>query len=176
VRGRDREGDDPTTAGLSHPGPATDRIVGHVVVGHAVVGYVRFIVLALALFAAGCSADSEPESTTDPGTTPSSATAQRYPDIVDVSVESDGTTYTFDVTVSSPYDTPERYADGWRVLGPDGTSYGEHTLMHDRAAEQPFTRTQSGVEIPEGVAEVTVEGRDSEHGYGGETVTVPLHD
>jgi hypothetical protein len=52
--------------------------------------------------------------------------------------------------------------------------YGEHTLTHDHANEQPFTRTQSGVVIPAGVDEVTVEGRDLEHGYGGETVTVAV--
>jgi len=70
--------------------------------------------------------------------------------------------------------TPERYADGWRVLGPDGEVYGEHTLTHDHAAEQPFTRAQEGVEIPDGVAEVTIEGRDLSNGYGGQTFTVEL--
>lgn len=93
---------------------------------------------------------------------------------MDAEVERTGETFSFSVTVSSPYDTPERYADGWRVMGPGGTVYGEHTLAHDHANEQPFTRTQRGVEIPEDVNEVTVEGRDSEHGYGGNTVTVQL--
>ncbi len=93
---------------------------------------------------------------------------------MDAEVERTGETFSFSVTVSSPYDTPERYADGWRVIGPDGTVYGVHRLAHDHAKEQPFTRTQRGVEIPEGVNEVTVEGRDSEHGYGGNTVTVRL--
>ncbi|WP_372594341.1 hypothetical protein [Actinotalea sp.] len=78
------------------------------------------------------------------------------------------------VTISSPYDTPERYADGWRVLGPDGTTLGEHELGHDHATEQPFTRTQRSVVIPDGVTEVTVEGRDLVNGYGGVTVTVAV--
>jgi hypothetical protein len=55
--------------------------------------------------------------------------------------------------------------------GPDGSVYGEHTLGHDHVNEQPFTRTQSGVEIPNEVDQVTVEVRDSKHGYGGTTVT-----
>lgn len=76
--------------------------------------------------------------------------------------------------MSSPYDTPERYADGWRVLAPDGSELGTHTLLHDHAGEQPFTRTQSGVEIPTDVTEVTIEGRDQEYGFGGETVTVTV--
>jgi hypothetical protein len=95
--------------------------------------------------------------------------------VIDVVVEEESVgVFMFTVTMSSPYDTPERYADGWRIVGPDGTVYGEHTLTHDHANEQPFTRTQSGVAIPAEVDEVTVEGRDLEHGYGGETVTVAV--
>jgi hypothetical protein len=122
----------------------------------------------------------------EPASTPSASVAdgssqapentdQQYPDIrsVDIQRTGDGT-YTLDVTVSSPYDSPERYADGWRVLDPDGNELGSHMLAHDHAGEQPFTRTQSGLEIPEGVTEVTVEGRDQANGYGGETVTVQV--
>lgn len=143
-------------------------------------------VLLLALLAglAGCGQDTGGASP-DQGASPESQTAgeeaddpgdeQRYPDVVDVeaTAEDDGT-YSFAVTISSPYDTPERYTDGWRVMDADGTVYGEHTLMHDHADEQPFTRTQDGVEIPEDVSEVIVEGRDLEHGFGGETQTVTL--
>ena len=97
------------------------------------------------------------------------------PDVetADLRRESDGT-YTLAVTISSPYDTPERYADGWRVLGPDGEVLGTHELAHDHAGEQPFTRTQTGLVIPDGVDEVRVEGRDLEHGYGGTTVVVAV--
>lgn len=79
--------------------------------------------------------------------------------------------FTVDVTISSPYDTPEQYADGWRVLDESGEVLGEHKLGHDHASEQPFTRTQSGLTIPAGVTKVTVEGRDQQNGYGGKTVT-----
>lgn len=98
---------------------------------------------------------------------------QRYPDVVEVEVtKQDEGTATLGVTVSSPYDTPERYADGWRVLDQDGEVLGEHMLTHDHASEQPFTRTQSGVEVPEGTTALTVEGRDQQYGYGGDTVSV----
>lgn len=80
------------------------------------------------------------------------------------------------MTVSSPYDSPERYADGWHVLASDGTVLGEHELMHDHAGEQPFTCTQTGLEILEGTEEITVEGRDLENVYGGETVTIPVEE
>lgn len=115
-------------------------------------------------------------------TAPSSPTSlsvpdsDRYPAVLDVEATFDGDsmTWTFAVTMSSPYDTPERYADGWRVVGPDGTVYGVHTLAHDHAAEQPFTRHQSRVAIPDDVTEVTIEGRDLANGFGGPTKTIVL--
>ena len=107
---------------------------------------------------------------------PSAAGAeQRYPDVVAVEVQPSGPgTFDFDVTVSSPYDTPQRYADAFLVTGPDGTVYGERKLLHDHAGEQPFTRDLYGVRIPAGVRRVTVQGRDQKHGYGGATLEVAL--
>lgn len=120
---------------------------------------------------------SEPPATTaeeSAGTAPGDAAAT-HPDVLAVEPTDNGDgTWDFAVTLSSPYDSPERYADGWRIVGPDGTVYGEHTLAHDHAAEQPFTRTQRGVSIPDRVTEVTVEGRDTANGYGGTTRTTTL--
>lgn len=110
----------------------------------------------------GAGGDSEP------------AAGQGFPDVVGVEARREGETWTFEVTISSPYDSPERYADGWRIMAPDGTVYGEHELAHDHAGEQPFTRTQTGVRIPAGVPSVTVEGRDLKNGYGGATKTIDL--
>ncbi|MEO7399110.1 MAG: hypothetical protein ABIW84_11140, partial [Ilumatobacteraceae bacterium] len=70
------------------------------------------------------AAPSVPAATS--GAAPSEA--QQFPEIIEATATGNGGTWTFEVTVSSPYDTPERYADGWRVLGPDGTVYGEHEL------------------------------------------------
>lgn len=100
--------------------------------------------------------------------------AQRFPDVIDATATVSSTGWTFAVTISSPYDSPERYADGWRILGPDGTEYGFRLLTHDHAAEQPFTRTLDGVEIPAGVTTVTVEGRDQQFGFGGATFELTL--
>ena len=100
----------------------------------------------------------------------------RFPDIraAKLRAGTDGT-FALDVTVSSPYDTPQRYADGWRVLvGGTQRVLGTHTLDHDHADEQPFTRTQDALEIPRGIARVTVQGRDRKNGYGGTTVTVAV--
>lgn len=100
--------------------------------------------------------------------------APLYPDVVDVSVSGDDSIYNFVVTMSSPYDSPERYADAWRVIGDDGQVYGVRELLHDHANEQPFTRSLEGVEIPEGVSSVTVQGRDQVYGWGGGVVEVNL--
>lgn len=104
------------------------------------------------------------------------ASDQDFPDVIAVEATRNGDDWTFAVTVSSPYDTPERYADAWRVVGPDGTVYGERLLAHDHAAEQPFTRSQTGITIPDDVPIVVVEARDSENGWGGSTVDHELPD
>lgn len=97
-----------------------------------------------------------------------------YPDVVDVSVTGDDSSYTFDVTMSSPYDSPSRYADAWRIIGDDGQVYGVRELTHDHANEQPFTRSLSGVAIPGAVETVTIQGRDQTYGWGGGTVEVSV--
>jgi hypothetical protein len=101
---------------------------------------------------------------------------QRYPDVVDAELEAAEDVWRLSATLSSPYDTPERYADAFRALTPDGEELGVRELLHDHADEQPFTRTLEQLEIPEGVEEIVVEGRDLEHGWGGETVTVRVPD
>jgi len=100
----------------------------------------------------------------------------KYPDVVAVQVRAAGTDrFDFDVTVSSPYDTPQRYADGFRAGSLDGrTIFGERKLWHDHAGEQPFTRDLYGVTIPRGVRQVRVQARDQQHGYGGRALDVDL--
>lgn len=135
--------------------------------------------LATAVLVTGCSSSpgaGRPETGTSTGSGPSSAAAdQGFPDILEVKLTPrGGRTFDVDVTVSSPYDTPERYADGWRVLSPQGEVLGTHELTHDHQSEQPFTRTQSGLTIPEPTTQVTVEGRDHRYGFGGQTATAPV--
>ena len=102
------------------------------------------------------------------------ASAQKFPDVIDATAVLNGTTWTVSATLSSPYDTPDRYADAWRVIGPDGTVFGERILTHDHASEQPFTRSESGIEIPDDVGTVLIEGRDQKFGYGGDTFDLTL--
>ena len=98
-----------------------------------------------------------------------------YPDILAATVHArSDDRFDFDVRVSSPYDTPQRYADAFRVLGKDGAVFGERILDHDHQNEQPFTRDLHGVKIPGGVRTVVIQGRDQRSGYGGKTIEVAL--
>ncbi len=142
--------------------------------------------------AASCGDDDQPLAATDPNPTDTTssghatdatgasdaigAATMTHPTVLatDATFDAAEGTWTFDVTISSPYDTPERYADGWRVMGVDGAVYGVHTLLHDHATEQPFTRRQRGVVIPDDVDTVVIEGRDLVNGFGGQTLTIDL--
>jgi N-acetylmuramoyl-L-alanine amidase len=97
-----------------------------------------------------------------------------FPDVVEASVTGSGPTYNFVVTLSSPYETPERYADAWRIVGDDGVVYGVMELANDHAGEQPFTRALAGVEIPATVRSVTIHAHDLVYGWGGRTVKLTL--
>ena len=126
----------------------------------------QFVIAALSALAIGaCSApDAAP---------PRPATAeQRFPDVVEVAVTPGPGGATFDVTISSPYDSPQRYADAFRVRSADGDVYGVRELDHDHATEQPFTRSLPDVALPEVITEVVVEARDSRNGWGGGARTV----
>lgn len=101
--------------------------------------------------------------------------ADLYPDVLAAELmETGGGTYSVYVTLSSPYDTPSRYADAWRVLSLEGRILGVRVLAHDHQNEQPFVRSLSDVIIPNDVTAVTVEGRDQISGWGGAKITVPV--
>lgn len=68
----------------------------------------------------------------------------------------------------------DHYADAWRVLGPDGAVLGERVLVHPHEHEQPFTRSLSGVAIPEGLSAVTIEAHDTVHGWSPQRFTLAL--
>jgi hypothetical protein len=85
-----------------------------------------------------------------------------------------GGTYRFEVTVRHADTGWDHYADRFEVLAPDGSVLGVRTLYHPHVAEQPFTRSLSGVQIPEHLGRVRIRARDSVHQYGGAAVEVQL--
>lgn len=96
-------------------------------------------------------------------------------DVIGVKVHraSDGT-YSFDVTVRHADSGWDHYADGWEIATPDGKRLGYRTLYHPHVDEQPFTRSLSGVVIPDDVTEVTVRAHDSVHEWGGESLSIAI--
>lgn len=68
----------------------------------------------------------------------------------------------------------DHYAVGWEVLDAQGEVLATRVLRHPHVKEQPFTRALQGVEIPEGVEEVTIRAHDSVHGHGGRNHTIRL--
>jgi hypothetical protein len=128
----------------------------------------RFLTgVALILGLAGCGVSENGGRPADPTTITRQVSSQQYPDVVSANVEAEADgKYRFEATISSPYDSPERYADAWRILSPDGARLAIRELLHDHAGEQPFTRSLSGVEIPTDIEVVTIQARDLVNGWG----------
>lgn len=92
----------------------------------------------------------------------------QFPEVLSAKVSGgENGDWRFSVTLSSPYDSPSRYADAWRVLDGQGKQLGIRVLGHDHASEQPFTRS-GAVQVPVGTAAVFLEGRDQKNGWSGQ--------
>ena len=95
-------------------------------------------------------------------------------EIVNVQAVQSGGSWRFDVTLRHDDTGWSNYADGWEVLAPDGTSLGMRVLVHPHVNEQPFTRSLSGVVIPEGATEVIIRARDNVDGWSTATYTYQM--
>ena len=96
----------------------------------------------------------------------------REANVVGVTVESDGDTYDFDVTLHHDDGGEDGYANWWQVERLNGEQLGRRELRHAHS-QQPFTRSTT-VEIHDDVACVVVRGHDETHGYGGRAAAVDL--
>jgi len=85
-----------------------------------------------------------------------------HPVVEDVTVSGDRVS----VTLSHPDTGWDHYADGWEVLDADGNSLGVRELLHPHVNEQPFTRSLSGVAIPNDATVIYVRARCNLHGWG----------
>lgn len=134
------------------------------------------VVAAIATLVAACSVSPTTAESTAP---PTEVTTPTDPavcaDVIDVVItrEKSGT-YRFDVTVRSGDTGQEKYADLWEVQAPDGTVLGERVLTHPHVDEQPFTRSQGGIDVPAGIRTVNVVARDTVAGYCGEAFKVDV--
>jgi hypothetical protein len=97
-------------------------------------------------------------------------------DVLNVKIQKSGNgTYNFSVTVEHADAGWDHYTNKWEVVTPDGQVIATRVLAHPHDNEQPFTRSKSGVKVPQGVTEVVVRAGDSVHGLGGKEVTVKLN-
>ena len=142
----------------------------------------KTIIFGLALLASLMLSACQPAET-PPAATPTEGSGNAAnADVTHVrAVQADDSTWTFHVTVEHPDTGWEDYADGWDVVTPDGKVLKPNPddpftrlLLHPHENEQPFTRSQSGIEIPEGVTEVRVRAHDIDDGFGGEEIVVDL--
>lgn len=88
------------------------------------------------------------------------------PKVVAVTVAESNNTWRFNVSIEHADTGWDHYANGWGVYLEDGTELGYRVLAHPHVNEMPFTRSLSGVEIPEDVTRVFIRPRDSVHGEG----------
>ena len=93
------------------------------------------------------------------------AVAAEPPDIRAVQAELRGAAWQFSVTLSHPDTGWDHYADGWRVELEDGTILGIRDLLHPHVNEQPFTRSLSGIIVPDGNVRVYVRARCNVDGW-----------
>ena len=68
----------------------------------------------------------------------------------------------------------DHYADNWRVVDGQGNVLADRVLYHPHVNEQPFTRSQGGVDIPKGVELVYIEAHDKVHGWSKQRLKVDM--
>ncbi|MEH6473303.1 MAG: hypothetical protein V7752_18885 [Halopseudomonas sp.] len=97
-------------------------------------------------------------------------------EIVEAVAQRHGAQWQFDVTLRHADSGWDHYADRWRIIGPQGRELGERILYHPHQHEQPFTRSLSGVELPDGTRSVEIEAHDSVHGWAATRYTLTIDD
>ncbi len=92
-----------------------------------------------------------------------------------VGVDESSNGWRFEVTLSHPDTGWEHYADAWRVLDMQGKELAIRILVHPHVGEQPFTRSLSGVDLPDGTTQVQIQARCLVDGWSPEMTTVSLN-
>lgn len=126
--------------------------------------------------------DPEPLESIQPTTTETQPVASTsLPDVTDgcahvvnaTAVNQGAGTFTISATVLSADTGWDKYADLWTV-SVDGVVIGERVLAHPHETEQPFTRSVSGVVVPEGATVLSIAAQDSVSGFCGEVFELEL--
>lgn len=96
------------------------------------------------------------------------------PRIIDAVARKTANGWSIFVTLAHPDTGWDHYADGWEVLAPDGNRLALRELAHPHEKEQPFTRSLSGVQIPQDVYELHIRARCNVDGWGDERYIIKL--
>ena len=124
---------------------------------------------------AGASAPATSEPTQAEPTLTAGNPDLDFAQVVSVrAVQSGDGAWSFDVTVRHNDEGWDHYADAWQVVDLEGNLLGERILLHPHDTEQPFTRSQDGIELPEGISQVIIRAKCNVHGFGGQEVLVDL--
>ena len=121
----------------------------------------KWLTVVLIFASVGCSSVELIEGTV-------AVSGEGCADVIEATITSGGSGWTIAVTVSSADTGWDKYADAWQVWGPGDEVLAERVLAHPHENEQPFTRSLSGVELPDGVDRVTIAARDSVLGFCGD--------
>jgi len=96
------------------------------------------------------------------------------PKVEDAEARQQAGGWSFAVTLSHPDTGWDHYADGWRVEAPDGSVLGFRELVHPHVEEQPFTRSLTGVVIPDGLSTVRIRPRCQVDGWSQDSFAFDL--
>jgi len=96
------------------------------------------------------------------------------PVIENVRASNSSDTWSFDVTISHPDTGWDHYVDAWRVVDMEGAQIAIRNLAHPHVNEQPFTRSVSGVRLPDGTEQVQIQARDNIGGWSPDMKVVKL--
>lgn len=84
--------------------------------------------------------------------------------------------YTISATILHKDEGWKHYVNRFEVLTPDGKLIGARYLGHPHVNEQPFTRSATSVNVPEGINEIRIRAHDNVHGFSGKEFTLKLQD
>lgn len=128
----------------------------------------RRVVGAAGNGAAGVEATAE-GGTAEAASAPSASGSAQLAHVRSLGTSGSDGNYTFSVTVESPDQGCEAYANYWEVLSNTGELLYRRVLLHSHVAEQPFTRSGGPVPV---APDDTVWVRAHFHpvGYGGDAL------
>jgi len=96
------------------------------------------------------------------------------PTILGVTATKSGISWRVDVTLEHPDTGWDHYADGWEILNEKGERLGYRLLHHPHVNEQPFTRSLTNLDLPDGTRTIYIRAHCSVDGWAGKKIHVDL--